>query len=652
MSEIETRDQVGTDSRSTVKYWKIELDSAHKQEKEYRTKAAELLDKYTGKDAPDFNILWSNVETLKPVVYSNTAQPDVRRRWKSANPVGKQVAMVLERALKYNCEQYNFDETIENIRDEMLISGRGVARVEYEMEEAEVDQQTVVIGEDGFPRIETQKVPMVAKQELTVKYVNYEDFRMSPAKCWEDVRWIAFRHLPTRDELVANFGDKGQKVPLGYSLLESKDNKALQLEDGGDDVFKRAEVWEIWDKETRKRTWLATDYPELLKEEEDPYDLYNFWPMPKPLYAFQAPGTMVPRAEYEMYRKQVETLNSLSKKIDELTRELKLAGIYNAVNKEAKKLLSAKSGQFIGITTPDIGASIKDMIAFWPVQEVAAVLVNLINMREDQLKLIYQITGLSDIVRGSTAASETATAQQIKGNFANMRMQPRQKPIQTFIRDIFRIKCEIIAEKYTLEILQQITQLEVTPEMIEMMRSDKLRDYNIDVETDSTVQPDADSEQKRRSEFLVSVQQFLNGIAPMVQGGILDKEVAKQMLMFGARGFKVGRELEDALESIGDVQEGQQQEPQPDPAMEQMKAEMQMQMQKMQQEMQLEMAKLQQQGQIKQAELQQDGAIARAEMQQDAQIEREKIAMDAATKRQAAAMNAQVKASQQARVVQ
>jgi hypothetical protein len=52
---------------------------------------------------------------------------------------------------------------------------------------------------------------------------------------------------------------------------------------------------------------------------------------------------------------------------------------------------------------------------------------------------------------------------------------------------LFRIKAELIAENYEPEILQRITGMEVTDEMLEIMRNDKLRNYQIDVETDSTV---------------------------------------------------------------------------------------------------------------------------------------------------------------------
>jgi hypothetical protein len=338
---------------------------------------------------------------------------------------------------------------------------------------------------------------------------------------------------------------------------------------------------------------------------------------------------MVPRAEYQIYRKQVEVLNRTSKRISALTQQLKVAGIYNAVTK-ASELLRAQDGEFIPITTGDINASVKDMIEFWPFERIAAVLANLYKVREDQLNIIYQITGLSDIVRGASNASETATAQQLKGNFANMRMEPRQRPLQEMIRDLYRIKAEIIAEHFDPSVLEQMTQLPVLPEMIDLMRRDKIRCYNIDIETDSTVQPDADSEKSRRVEFLAAFSDSMQKIAPLIQGGLMDMETAKQVLLFTMRGFKVSRELEDAFENLGAQQQQQQK---PDPAMEQLKAEMQFQMQKMQQEFQLEMQKMAMEMQM-----------GREELQQEAQLAREKMALDASIKRDQVEANAAIKA--------
>src|SRR5262249_49358580 len=47
-------------------------------------------------------------------------------------------------------------------------------------------------------------------------------------------------------------------------------------------------------------------------------------------------------------------------------------------------------------------------------------------------------------------------------------------------------------------------------EEMALLRDDNLRSFLIDVETDSTIQPDEDAEKQRRVEFITAVGQFVN----------------------------------------------------------------------------------------------------------------------------------------------
>lgn len=635
--EIETREKYENQDggAGTYRYWMLEIDAAEKEEASFRERAAELYEIYSAKKKTDFCILWSNVETLKPLVYGNSANPDVRNRYNTQVPVYRQIALMMERAISYSCDTYSFDRQIQNVRDEVLITGRGVARVIYGVdivkETIDVESHDPLTGETVIVQEESERLE---NQELYIKFFCYEDFRMSKAKTWEDVRWIAFRHTPTREELVDQFGEVGQKVPLSYKAITTEAAERYTRDEDGD-VFMRACVWEIWDKTKRERIWIADGYKGVLAKDEDPYRLENFFPMPRPAYSFNNPDSMVPTAEYEVYAKQVSVLNETNRRISAITKQLKVAGFYNAVHQEAARILSASDGQFIPITTASMDASVSEMVSFWPIQDIAAVLINLYRVRDDQIQIIYQITGLSDIIRGSTAASETATAQQIKGNFSSIRLQTRQKEIQEFIKGIYNIKAEIIAEHYTAETLQQITQLQVTPEMMQILRSDKLRNYVIDVETDSTVAQDSNEDKERRVEFLQAFGQAMQQLMPMVQAGIMPAETAKSILKFVLGGFKISRQMEEAIESIG---QQVQQQPQENPQAAQEMAKIQADMQQFQAKMQADMAKMQQDAQIEMQKLAADVQIKREKIQAELQAKTQKAVIDARSREVVASM--------------
>lgn len=631
---IETRQDVVTSGvGGSARYWELEFDAAEKEEKDYRKLAAALVKKYRAEDDNKFNIFWANIETLKPATYSRRPLPNIRQRIKrKKDPLSREIGLMLESALEYSCDEYPFDDVVKDVRDDRLITGRGTARIVYEPIVGMREQQIESIDPmTGLPMIAVEMVEEIVEQRLHARFVNWEDYRQSPAKCYEEVRWQAFKSTPNREELVKEFGEEiGKSVPLNYHVLDN-DTRQNGKEAADNDVFKRAEVWEIWDKVDRKRIWFVRGYDKLLKEEDDPYNLAGFFPAPKPFYGIKTTDSMVPIPDYEVYKAQAAVVNKTTIKIDKLTDELVVKGLYNSVTKEVQKLVKVRESVMIPVLNMDPGAKVSDMVKFWPIEEIANTLLALYKARDQAVQVIYQITGLSDIVRGATQASETATAQQLKGNFANMRLSPHQQGMQEFIRDLFRLKAEIIAEHFEPEILSAMTgypvQSVIDPatgqikeigldQMMPILRDDKMRSYKIDIETDSTIQPDEDADKQRRIEFMTAVTGFITQIAPIVQAGAIPPEVAKALISFGVRGFKVGREIEDALDSIGSAPP-QQKGPSPEEIEAKMKEkELQMDAMKHDKELRFKV-------QDSQADRQKDMAIALMNGQQQMQMNRE-----------------------------
>ncbi len=47
-----------------------------------------------------FNILWSNVQTITPAIFARLPRPDVSRRFRDNDPIGRLASMMRERALE------------------------------------------------------------------------------------------------------------------------------------------------------------------------------------------------------------------------------------------------------------------------------------------------------------------------------------------------------------------------------------------------------------------------------------------------------------------------------------------------------------------------------------------------------------------------
>src|SRR3989304_3079816 len=140
MSETDTEQTVVTiaelenNPAGIVKRWIAELALADKAESNWRTEATSIYDKYDAEkaEANSFSILWPNTETLLPAVYNSTPQPDVRRRFRDADSVGKVASTILERSLSYQIDDYDFDNEIADTVLDVLLPGVGVAEIERE----------------------------------------------------------------------------------------------------------------------------------------------------------------------------------------------------------------------------------------------------------------------------------------------------------------------------------------------------------------------------------------------------------------------------------------------------------------------------------------------------------------------------------------
>lgn len=551
--------------------WLKEIGRASRHESEWRKRSKKIIDRYRDEESSSedetrtsrFNVLFANTEILKGVMYQRTPVPDVRRRFLDKNPVARQVAQILQRAISYSVDSYDFDGVMEGAVLDLLLPGRAVAVVKYvpkfgRQPLQDADGQPVV-GEDGqpvFPKV---------YEEVRCEAVEWDMFRMKPARTWRKVTWLAFGDLYTRDDLKAAFGGEvGGACSLDWKEKESEEQ---------DEAKQRALVWQVWDKAKRKVIFVSKGYSKgPLLEVDDPLGLEGFFPCPKPPYSIYSTTSLVPVPEFIQYQDQAIELDIVTARIDALVDQLRFRGVQDASKDELTALANAKDGEFVPIENlsglMEAGGLDKLMMTA-PLDTIARVLLGLYDQRDRILQIIYQITGLSDIVRGASKASETATAQEIKGRFANVRIGPRQKAIEKFARDLFRIKAEIIAEKFDPDTLKLMTgpdlwkvdmknpetgqaqKVDATAQIMEMMRSDKLRGFNVNVESDSTVQPNANEEQRNRIEFLTAITGFVNGVGPAVQSGSIPKDVALEFLSFGARGFKMSPQLEDAIDRIG-----------------------------------------------------------------------------------------------------
>ncbi|ULQ46949.1 hypothetical protein JN531_001375 [Flagellatimonas centrodinii] len=630
------------EARSPVEQWRAEIRLSEKQERHWRDVAKAAIDRYRGesrsgglendrRDARGYNILYGNTETLRSAVYAQPPKPDVRRRYRDADPVGRAVAECLERALSVSMELDDFDSTFAAAVFDYVLPGRGLARVRYvpTLESGSIE----VEGEDG--ELVTEQSERLTDEKVAFELVPWDRVHLGPARRWEDVPWIAYEHHMTRKELLEKFGEKGKGLNLDIRTTEDgerkeEDNDPLSIHD-------RAKVYEIWDRSDRTITFIpATGEDEILYKSKVPLDLEGFYDCPRPLYTVDMTESLVPQAEFEIYRSQAEELDRLTNRLTKLISGMRNNGIYDSTIGEMSQLMQAGDNEFI--PAADVGHLIEKGgldKAIWklPIAEIGGIVASLYQQREQVKQNIYEITGLSDILRGVSAASETATAQNIKAQYGGLRIQRRQRDVQRFARDLLRLAAEIMAEQFQPETLARMTGLDITPEMMAMLRDQGVREYRIDVETDSTIAPNEQADKEAVTQLLGGISQMVQGLTPAVQGGLMDQQQAKTLILASVRRFKLGRDVE----AVFDEQEGQQQSQIP-PQVQQQVQQMQQQMQDLQQKnQQLEQqaqgnaqkAQIEAQTELQKEQMRQQGETQRAQMREAAETQRKQMELQA-----------------------
>ncbi len=572
-----------------------------------------------------FNILWSNVQTLVPATFSRLPQPDVSRRFRDNDPVGRVASLILERALDFEINHYaDYRATMKQSVTDRFLGGRGTCWARYEPHIRAAAQGLPVDGDEVSEDVDAPGEEL-DYECAPVDYVHYKDFGHSVARTWEEVTRVWRKVYMTRDACIKRFGDDvGNKIPLDSSPKDK--NSASNVES---QAHQLALVIEGWDKETKKAVWISKSLGIVLDTVDDPLGLEGFFPCPRPLFATTTNDTLIPIPDFVLYQDQAMELDRLCDRIDGLIKALQVKGVYNAEFPAIARIFTEASNTQM-IPVKDWSAFAEkaglsgalEMVDLKPIYEA---LMRCYEAMEQVKQQVYDITGISDIVRGASKAQETATAQRIKGQYATLRLKSNQDEVAEYATECLRMKAQIMCNKFDPQTMMRISAVDqlseedqkmvpqamqllmgpraMNPELEGENSANPLRSFRIDIAADTLVQMDEEAEKESRVEFLTAVGAYLEKALPVVQAAPDAGSLVIDLLKFGVTGFKVGKQIEGSIDEALDRMRAVAKQPkqqQPDP----------------------EMMKVQAQQQADAAKLQADQAAEQARMQADMAIER------------------------------
>ncbi len=543
----------------------------------------------------EFQMFWSNCEVLKPAIYARPPVPVVVPKFKDRRPIYQAASEVLERCAVVAFDLTAVDDMMKLVRDDVALVGRGVPWCRYE-------------SGGGKSYYSTEKV--------CIDFKHRRDFLHSISRCWYEVTWVAAASYLTRSEARERFHQHSGDCYQDAEYKVDKDSKEI----GGSDNRERAKFWEIWDKSNRRVVWVSQGCEDILDEDDPHLDLANYFPCPRPAYGTLQRGSLVPVPDVLQYKDQLDEINMLTGRIHALSDAIEAKGFYPAGSNELSDAIQTAVATktpgrlLVPIKNWATFGGTKEVIVWLPIEAIAGTITALVALRKQVIEDVYQIMGLSDIMRGSTDARETLGAQELKSQFGSSRIRDKQQEMVRVARDLVCITCEIVCERFDDETIiqmsqtqlptnqvrqqqimqvqrrtqQQMQQLQMAQqqqqpgqqnappsqsmipqllqeaqaeiekiqakptidEVLRFLRDNRARSFVLDIETDSTIMADENAEKQRRTEFVGMLGNLLPQLIQLVSVSPGAVNFSGEVLKFSVAPFRAGRSLDGAVDEF------------------------------------------------------------------------------------------------------
>lgn len=509
--------------------WAVEIEASRAYFSKWHEQGEEItrvfLDERSDSErgAKRVNLFTSTVQIQRSLVYGKTPEVEVRRAFADAqDDVARVAGLLLERALNDDIQRPgdSYAEALGLALDDRQLRGQGQGRIRYEPTFESVNDAS------GQPEMDTETgEPKERKtaEAVPTDYVFWKDMLRSPARTEAEVRWVAFRAELAPEDVEARWGKKVADA-LPYSVgakAESKDEDAPN-------PWQRAEVWEVWDRTRREVVWWVDGHDAVLEVLPDPLQLAGFFPCPRPMRANPVTGTILPRPDYCLAEDLYCEVNELAERMAILTRAIRVTGAYDGQEKNLANILTESGNKLYPVENWAMfgeRGGIRGSIDIFPLEQIAQCIQTLGQEQERAKQQLYEVTGMSDLVRGQAAeAGVTATEQRSKVRFASTRLRQQQEEFARFASEVQSLKAEVICRLFDDATIQRMANAQhlpgadraLVPQALALLREDFLQ-YRVRVDPDSVAMEDFAAQTQEALEVTQAVTQFMAAATPVVQ---------------------------------------------------------------------------------------------------------------------------------------
>lgn len=669
-----------------------EIEKRNKRGKLYGGDDLDRLRRWTR-----FPLWWSCLKIRQPLCLARLPIP-VLKDTQGDDPLGRTACVIGERFMRSILKTFDALEEFQSSVDDFLVTNFGWGRafykkdecyeeekirlqmIEQQPQEPMLDEMGQPIPQEPLPPIfitpDGQEIPqeqvleddlgfyyktgenvLIENEEVYFESGMYCNLYVDPdVRKWNAITRLAFEYPYTKREFIKKFG-KEAYTKLDFDVERKKDQ---------DECIK---VYEYHDKFLKEVRWFAENSEEFfqpveiasLSEEVDNSDLYglsNFFPVARPMIMNASTKEFWPTPEFFQVQDLIDDIHQIASRMTLLTKAIRVRFLFDSSVAELKQLVG-ETGEGGGLGVPNLeqalmnaGGKLTNLVAYFPVQEMIQGLENMYKAFEQRLNSFYQVTGISDLIRGQsdTGVEKTYGERQMEGKFALNRIEPYQGKVQEWIKDNYQLLMEMGLKLFSDQTVDDyITPQTLDPEdkqrylpALELLKSNKRRRFRVDFETDSTISINEQWKKKQAVELANTLTKAMESVANVAQTqpelAGTELQVLKHMIGEFSDGKLFIDEIQDSIQQIIDkVNQPKPEEPNTDMMKLQLEnrkldleaqkftATQQFEQIKLETSQQLEIAKMEREDRIKLIETQ----IEQFKTQSAQQLEQLKIQSDA-----------------------
>ncbi len=614
---------------------------------------------------------WSDTEIMLPALYSRTPKAVSRRKFDTTDPIARTGTVINDRLAAWLMQTSDYDRTMEMSALGFLNTSRQTCRIFFQDKKVKRKERVLLYpqidemgneilldenndplpddvvleqDEDGAPYYEKDSEEEVSRPRIITKPAQFDKLRISTgARNESEIWWMAYEITVSKKEAAQLFGDIVKKITMPQPAKTSSsdwdtDNRIAK----SNDLFT---YWEVWNKRDKEIYWIHENYLEgFLEKESDIYQLEGFFPSPKFMLDNMRYDSMYPVPDYTQTKDSYEQIHILYKRINQTVRALKAALLFDGNESDlANFFREVTDNEGIGVskwaeTAAEGGFASKIYIPDYT--PIVNTLNALVQSFERQKVAVDELRGITDLIRGASDPSTSATAEKIKDRRSSLRFAKKKKAMLKFAVETLQMMLDLAYKTFEPEYIKEIVgfnQMNPTDQQnfdraLKILKNDEERVIRIDIETDSMVLFEDMNRKEQAIEALNVIGGYVQNIS---QGNPLLLPPMVLLLEKVIRSMEDTRDAEDpinqAFQQMMEQANQPQQPPQPNPdVLAKIQSEQAIKMAEIQSKERIEMQKLgkdiskiNQDGAIKGAELQMKSAeqnLKLAEMQQKGMV--------------------------------